>query len=218
MWVAVGRQNSLTVQWLGLYTRTAEGPGSILGWGTKIPQTMEHDQKEKKKKILCRHVINDGVITIGHMSIFWATWLFSYSWRFRWFPLFNILEKLVATSLTEPFLERSFPHLEHRLKRVGLGQGSIKSHNQNQDPGLLAKLALGWAERLRSLRPPSWWSQASRQVVKKAGQVGKDDEADGQRKWWEHNELSPAPEPSHATSGTTMPFSSSVNGRFPLVL
>ena len=30
--------NSLVVQWLGLRVLTAEGPGSITGWGTKIPQ------------------------------------------------------------------------------------------------------------------------------------------------------------------------------------
>ena len=30
--------NSLVVQWLGLCTLTASGPGSILGQGTKIPQ------------------------------------------------------------------------------------------------------------------------------------------------------------------------------------
>ena len=28
--------NSLAVQWLVLYAFTAEGPGSIPGWGTKI--------------------------------------------------------------------------------------------------------------------------------------------------------------------------------------
>ena len=30
--------NSLVVQWLGLHTFTAEGRGSVPGWGTKIPQ------------------------------------------------------------------------------------------------------------------------------------------------------------------------------------
>ena len=31
--------NSLAVQWLGLHDLTAEGMGSIPGWGTKIPQS-----------------------------------------------------------------------------------------------------------------------------------------------------------------------------------
>ena len=31
--------NSLAVQWLGLCTFTAEGPGSIPGWETKIPHS-----------------------------------------------------------------------------------------------------------------------------------------------------------------------------------
>ena len=32
------RGNSLAVQWLGLQALTAEGPGSIPGWGSRIPQ------------------------------------------------------------------------------------------------------------------------------------------------------------------------------------
>ena len=37
--------NSLAVQWLGLCAFTAEGSGLIPGWGTKIPQAMQHRQK-----------------------------------------------------------------------------------------------------------------------------------------------------------------------------
>ena len=33
----VGLGNSLVVQWLGLSASTARVPGSIPGWGTKIP-------------------------------------------------------------------------------------------------------------------------------------------------------------------------------------
>ena len=39
--------NSLVVQWLGLCTVTAEGPGSITGWGTKIPQAAGPKKKKK---------------------------------------------------------------------------------------------------------------------------------------------------------------------------
>ena len=35
--------NSLVVQWLGLCAFTAEGPGSIPGQGTKIPQIVCQD-------------------------------------------------------------------------------------------------------------------------------------------------------------------------------
>ena len=48
--------NSLAVQWLGLLTFTAEGTGSIPGWGTKIPQAVRPGQhpppppKQKKQK------------------------------------------------------------------------------------------------------------------------------------------------------------------------
>ena len=45
--------NSLVVQWLGLCTFTAKGPGSVPGRGTKIPQAMQHSQKKKIKNIVC---------------------------------------------------------------------------------------------------------------------------------------------------------------------
>ena len=41
--------NSLAVQWLGLCAFTAEGTGSIPGWGTKMPQAAQCGQKKKKK-------------------------------------------------------------------------------------------------------------------------------------------------------------------------
>ena len=41
--------SSLVVQWLGLCALTAEGPGSIPGQGTKIPQAAWHSQNKKKK-------------------------------------------------------------------------------------------------------------------------------------------------------------------------
>ena len=41
--------NSLVVQWLGLCAFTAEGAGSIPGWGTKIPQATRCAVKKKKK-------------------------------------------------------------------------------------------------------------------------------------------------------------------------
>ena len=37
--------NSLAVQWLGLGDFTAEGVGSIPGWGTKIPQAAHGESK-----------------------------------------------------------------------------------------------------------------------------------------------------------------------------
>ena len=41
--------NSRAFQWLGLHTLTAEGPRSIPGRGTKIPQAPQHRPKKKKK-------------------------------------------------------------------------------------------------------------------------------------------------------------------------
>lgn len=40
--------NSLVVLWSGLHTFTAEGMGSVPGWGNKILQTAQCSQKKKK--------------------------------------------------------------------------------------------------------------------------------------------------------------------------
>ena len=40
--------NSLALQWLGLSTFTAKGPGSIPGPGTKIPQAVQRGNKKIK--------------------------------------------------------------------------------------------------------------------------------------------------------------------------
>ena len=40
------------VQWLGLHALVAEGPGSIPGRATKIPQAMQCDKKKKNEKNL----------------------------------------------------------------------------------------------------------------------------------------------------------------------
>ena len=45
-----GFGNSLLVQWLGLCTLTAKNPGSIPGWGNKIPQAVLGYYKKKNKK------------------------------------------------------------------------------------------------------------------------------------------------------------------------
>ena len=42
--------NSLAVEWLRLSTFTVKGPGSSPGQETKIPQSVQHSQKKKKKK------------------------------------------------------------------------------------------------------------------------------------------------------------------------
>ena len=43
--------NSLAIQWLGLHALPAEGPGSIPGQGTKIPQAVWWGQEKKKKSL-----------------------------------------------------------------------------------------------------------------------------------------------------------------------
>ena len=43
--------SSLAAQWLALCDFTAQGPGSIPGWGTKILQATQSSQKKKNKKL-----------------------------------------------------------------------------------------------------------------------------------------------------------------------
>ena len=38
----------VVVQWLGLHSLTVKGPGSVSGWGTKIPQAAQCSQKNPK--------------------------------------------------------------------------------------------------------------------------------------------------------------------------
>ena len=41
--------NSLVDQWLGLRAFTAEGSGSVAGWGAKIPQAVRRRQHTNKQ-------------------------------------------------------------------------------------------------------------------------------------------------------------------------
>ena len=41
--------NSLVVQWLGLCSLTVEAPGSVAGWGTKIPQAVQYGPKKEEE-------------------------------------------------------------------------------------------------------------------------------------------------------------------------
>ena len=57
--------NSLVVQWLGLHTSTAGGPGSIPGRETKIPKAVWRSQKKKKswkiqkEKVTTKHITQE---------------------------------------------------------------------------------------------------------------------------------------------------------------
>ena len=44
------KENSLVVQWLELSGSTAGGPGSIPGWGTKIPHALQPKKKKNTMK------------------------------------------------------------------------------------------------------------------------------------------------------------------------
>ena len=65
--------NSLAVQWLGLCALTAEGLGSIPGWGTKIPHAAQRDQKKRRKKkktMLFKLLHNRPIFSEAHVQPF----------------------------------------------------------------------------------------------------------------------------------------------------
>ncbi|CAN0499760.1 unnamed protein product [Rangifer tarandus platyrhynchus] len=57
--------SSLVVQWLGLHALSAEGPGSIPGWGIKIPQKAQHGHKINKCISMIPRINIDKVILVS---------------------------------------------------------------------------------------------------------------------------------------------------------
>ena len=55
----------MVVQWLGLYTSTAEGVGSIPGWGTEIPRAVGGQKKKKKAYVLSAMLFPPGGFLLG---------------------------------------------------------------------------------------------------------------------------------------------------------
>ena len=63
--------NSLEVQLLRLGDFTAEGIGSIPGWETKIPQSLQCDQKKRERETQFKmFYLNSPILTGGHVSIY----------------------------------------------------------------------------------------------------------------------------------------------------
>ena len=56
------RGNYLAVQWLELYTLTAEGPGSVLDQGIKIPQAAQCGIN--KNPLMSLHILSLAIILI----------------------------------------------------------------------------------------------------------------------------------------------------------
>ena len=49
--IIVSAGNFLAVQWLGLLASTVEGMGTVPGWGTKIPQTMQQAAEAREGRV-----------------------------------------------------------------------------------------------------------------------------------------------------------------------
>ena len=60
--------NSLAVQWLGLGTFTAEGTGSVLGGGTKIPASRVAQPKNKNNFFFWKELLGKPVPKIGQVK------------------------------------------------------------------------------------------------------------------------------------------------------
>ena len=69
--------NSLAVQCLGVHNFTAECPGSIPGWGTKILQAKRHIQKSKNKQWNNFPLVLFGLCRVEIIS-------FLLKWRTTW--------------------------------------------------------------------------------------------------------------------------------------
>ena len=65
------RDNSLAVQWLGLRTSTAGSTGLIPGWRTRIPQAVQHGQKNKNKKRLKMWLLEYLKLSRWPLYFFW---------------------------------------------------------------------------------------------------------------------------------------------------
>ena len=63
--------SSLVVQWLGLSAPTARDPGSVLGWGTKIPQALWLSKKKKKKNKTEKNNLIYNLEIMFHLGILW---------------------------------------------------------------------------------------------------------------------------------------------------
>ena len=96
--------NSLVVLWLRLGAFTAVEPGTIPGWGTKIPQATLHGQKEKwyitgwpKRKLMHNwHVIFCkiqvySVLTWYNVILYIAMWLSNTSIKFHTISFFFLV-------------------------------------------------------------------------------------------------------------------------------
>lgn len=57
---------SLAAQWLGLSDFTAEGPGSVLGWESKIPQAV---QSGEKLRIVPTSYFSSGIVYVEKLLI-----------------------------------------------------------------------------------------------------------------------------------------------------
>lgn len=77
--------NSLAAQWLGLSAFIAEGPGAVLGQETKIPQTMWHSPKQRRKrrgKEICASVesLEHFSVSSSGCKLIWRTQRVQLHW------------------------------------------------------------------------------------------------------------------------------------------
>ena len=111
--------NFLVVQWLGLQAFTTERPGSIRGWGTKIPQAPQCGPHQKKQKTKTNQPINQQTKTAK---------IILNSEKLDIFLLRSgaSQEYLLLPLLFKIGLESNSRRLEKKIKVIQIGKEEIK--------------------------------------------------------------------------------------------
>ena len=120
--IFISRKHSRTpvvVQWLGLYTSTAEGVGSIPGWGTEIPRAVG-GQKKKRKHMSCQLCCFLLVDSSWESSNIWTSVLPTcLTWAS------GIKAKFTANKVSDPEWDWTDKQRNRKLHQHSAGRGSV---------------------------------------------------------------------------------------------
>ena len=124
--IFISRKHSRTpmvVQWLGLYTSTAKGVGSIPGWGTKIPCAVGSQKKKKERKeesiCLVSYVVSSWWIPPGNPQI---SELLCYPHILH--ELLN-QAKFITNKVIDPEQDWTYKQRNRKLYQHSAGRGSV---------------------------------------------------------------------------------------------
>lgn len=111
-------RNPMVVQWIGLYTSTAEGVGSIPGWGTKILCAVGSQKKRKHMSCqLCCFLLVDSS---WESSNIWTSVLPMCLTRAS-----GIQAKFTASKVRDPEQDWTDKQRNRKLHQHSAGRGSV---------------------------------------------------------------------------------------------